>query len=163
MRPVQRWLSTACLGVVLAAGAPTFVSGQTRPAAATAMCKDGTYSTAKAKRGACANHGGVQTWYAGAKKPSANTDVKNAGKATKEAASEAGTATKDVAKGTAGAVTGAAVATKNATKSAASAITGRPSDAPENATAKCKDGTYSFAKQHRGACSNHGGVAAWFK
>jgi hypothetical protein len=37
----------------------------------------------------------------------------------------------------------------------------KPFDAPEDATAKCKDGTYSHAKQHRGACSGHGGVAEW--
>jgi hypothetical protein len=28
-------------------------------------------------------------------------------------------------------------------------------------TAKCKDGTFSYAKQHEGACSHHGGVAQW--
>ncbi len=29
------------------------------------------------------------------------------------------------------------------------------------ATAKCKDGTYSHAKHHQGACSKHGGVDSW--
>ena len=29
---------------------------------------------------------------------------------------------------------------------------------PTGAIAKCKDGTYSHAKGHSGACSNHGGV-----
>jgi hypothetical protein len=29
------------------------------------------------------------------------------------------------------------------------------------ATARCRDGTYSYAKHHRGACSHHGGVAQW--
>jgi hypothetical protein len=28
-------------------------------------------------------------------------------------------------------------------------------------TAKCKDGTLSYAQHHTGACSNHGGVAEW--
>lgn len=32
---------------------------------------------------------------------------------------------------------------------------------PAGATAQCKDGTYSHAKTHRGACSHHGGVAKW--
>jgi hypothetical protein len=29
------------------------------------------------------------------------------------------------------------------------------------ASAKCRDGSYSFSKNHRGTCSHHGGVAAW--
>jgi len=32
---------------------------------------------------------------------------------------------------------------------------------PEGATARCRDGTYSFSRHHRGTCSGHGGVAAW--
>ncbi len=34
---------------------------------------------------------------------------------------------------------------------------------PTNATAQCKDGTYSHATHHQGACSNHGGVAKFLK
>lgn len=36
-------------------------------------------------------------------------------------------------------------------------------DESKGATAKCKDGTYSYAKHHQGACSHHGGVAEWYK
>lgn len=32
---------------------------------------------------------------------------------------------------------------------------------PQGATAKCKDGTYSFSQSRRGTCSRHGGVAQW--
>jgi len=32
---------------------------------------------------------------------------------------------------------------------------------PSGATAQCKDGTYSHAAHHSGACSRHGGVAKW--
>jgi hypothetical protein len=32
---------------------------------------------------------------------------------------------------------------------------------PAGATAQCRDGTYSHAKTHQGACSHHGGVAKW--
>ncbi len=33
---------------------------------------------------------------------------------------------------------------------------------PLGATALCRDGTYSFSKSRRGACSHHGGVARWY-
>jgi len=32
---------------------------------------------------------------------------------------------------------------------------------PGGATAKCRDGTWSFSHTHRGTCSRHGGVAHW--
>ncbi|MDN4022563.1 DUF3761 domain-containing protein [Acinetobacter pittii] len=32
---------------------------------------------------------------------------------------------------------------------------------PPNATAKCRDGTWSFSLNRRGTCSGHGGVANW--
>jgi hypothetical protein len=33
--------------------------------------------------------------------------------------------------------------------------------APEGATARCRDGSYSFSRHHSGTCSRHGGVAQW--
>ena len=33
---------------------------------------------------------------------------------------------------------------------------------PAGATALCKDGTYSYAAHHQGACSHHGGVAVFY-
>ncbi len=35
--------------------------------------------------------------------------------------------------------------------------------APKRATGKCRDGSYTFALNHRGACSHHGGVFKWIK
>lgn len=36
-----------------------------------------------------------------------------------------------------------------------------PPAAPSSATARCRDGTYSFSAHRRGTCSHHGGVSAW--
>jgi len=33
--------------------------------------------------------------------------------------------------------------------------------APPGATARCRDGTYSFSQHRSGTCSHHGGVAVW--
>ena len=44
---------------------------------------------------------------------------------------------------------------------ATSAAAANDNGNPAGATAQCKDGTYSHAKTHQGACSHHGGVAKW--
>lgn len=33
--------------------------------------------------------------------------------------------------------------------------------APSGASARCRDGTYSFSMSRRGTCSHHGGVGTW--
>jgi hypothetical protein len=35
--------------------------------------------------------------------------------------------------------------------------------APAGASARCRDGTYSFSESRRGTCSWHGGVAQWLR
>jgi len=35
--------------------------------------------------------------------------------------------------------------------------------APQGASAKCRDGSYSFSQHHRGTCSRHGGVSEWLR
>ncbi len=190
MQKTAHLLPAATLSVALAFGAVA-LAGQSRPANATGECKDGTFSTAKSKSGACSNHGGVKTWFADEGKSDAKgvkEDAKSVGKSTKDLAKSTGATTKDAAssagKATAKAATTTGKATKsaaettgkatakgataagNATKEAAGSVKNavtRPSDAPKDATAKCKDGTYSHAKQHTGACSSHGGVAEWYQ
>lgn len=38
----------------------------------------------------------------------------------------------------------------------------RPSDDPAGASARCRDGSYSYSQNRRGTCSGHGGVAQWY-
>lgn len=172
MRTIRNLFSASCLATLLTFGLPLFITpaaAQGKPQNATAQCKDGTYSTAKTKQGACSRHGGVAIWYAEAKSDikaagkETKEDAKAAAKATKDVAKDAGTVTKDATKDAGKAAKDVAKDTKGTTKSAAKTLSKAGSGAPENATAKCKDGTFSFSKQHSGACSHHGGVDEWYK
>ncbi len=102
-------------------------------AATTVTCKDGTSS--KGGKGACSHHGGVQK-----------------GAATAAASSEAASA----------AAPAPTTAAPSHSKSSSSASTaGSSAGAAGTPRAKCKDGSTSYSRQHRGACSHHGGVAEW--
>ena len=117
------------------ASAPTAVAP---PTGATAQCKDGTYSSAKSRSGACASHGGVATWLTDS--TARTTAAPRTPPEEQETVPPASTT----------------VETREPGRSAAA-------NAPAGATAKCKDGTYSHSKHHTGTCSHHGGVAEWFK
>ena len=124
------------------------------PANATAKCKDGTYSTAATTKGACSDHGGVAEKIT-PKAKTAKAKPAAAPAATPAAAPAKTEKTEKTAK------------TEKTEKPAATedkaATVARPSGAPADAEAKCKDGTYSQSKQHSGACSHHGGVSEWYK
>ena len=88
--------------------------------------------------------------------------AKSTDKAVEKTATQASKADAAVAKSTSKAES---KADKAVDKAAAPKSTKTPADNndPTNATAQCKDGTYSHAKNHQGACSNHGGVAKFLK
>jgi hypothetical protein len=102
-------------------------------------CKDGT--TSHAGKGACSGHGGVDKGQGAA--PTA----------TSAAPAPAPPASTAAPVSTAAPAPAAPVTSASHPKSSAG-DKGPP-------TAKCKDGSLSYAQHHTGACSNHGGVAEW--
>ena len=173
------WSVAAALALALPAGIAA--QAATKPADATGECKDGTFSTAASKRGACSGHGGIKTWYADAKSDTKASKgaAKDTKAASKEAKKETKAAEKDASKDTKAASKEATKEAKPDTKTAekesktaskeskaaskTAPMAARPADAPADATAQCNDGTYSRAQHHQGACSGHKGVKAWFK
>jgi Protein of unknown function (DUF3761) len=135
-------LAILAASTLLISGAPSFA----QDAAATVTCKDG--STAKSGRGACSHHGGVNK----------NAAAAPGGASTSTPAAPAPSASK--------APTPAPAAPqpsmKSTTASGAATSGSKASNTdPTGAIAQCKDGTYSHAKKHTGACSHHGGVGKW--
>src|SRR5512140_2095509 len=60
MRAIARSLSAALVAACFIVGA-AYAQG---PAGSTGSCKDGTFTSASSKRGACSGHGGLKDWYA---------------------------------------------------------------------------------------------------
>jgi hypothetical protein len=121
------------------------------PAGSTGQCTDGSYTKAATKTGACSQHGGVKTWFA---------DTAHTSGVPPVSATPTATPKNPPTPTPAPPASGQAAAPATSGKAQ---VTPAPAGTPANATAKCKDNTYSFAKTHSGACSHHGGVAEWYK
>lgn len=127
------------VGLMLAGSAFAAAAPSGAPAGTTGMCKDGTYSSAAEKKGACRGHKGVKDWYAGTDTSSASgassNDATTTGKSKSKATSSASTST---------------------TSTASSATP------PAGATGLCNDGTYYDGATKKGACRGHKGVKTWY-
>lgn len=120
--------------------AATAVAERTPGAQVTTLCADGTSSNSTG-RGTCSGHGGAK----GAEATSKATGAPIPAPAT--------------------AVPPRASARAKAQANSNSAVVSGSGSAEDNnpagAIARCKDGLYSHARNRRGACSRHGGVATW--
>jgi hypothetical protein len=132
----RNWLFSAVIAVAVATMSAASLEAQ-GPAT---ICKDGTTSVSSG-RGACSGHGGVDRKAVSRQKKAARSEAKAAGTLPR---------------------TSATARTRASSKSAVVRGSGAAEDNnPASAIARCKDGLYSHAKNRRGACSRHGGVASW--
>ncbi|PNS08551.1 DUF3761 domain-containing protein [Solilutibacter silvestris] len=130
--PILLSLMSLALSAALPAMAQTAA-----PAGSTGQCKDGSYTSASFKMGACRGHKGVQSWFS-------TTD-------SKPAKSSGSTSTK------------ATTASTSTAKPAASAPAAAAATAPvAGASGMCKDGTSTNAASKSGACRGHKGVKEWY-
>lgn len=141
----------------------TKVAAGAAPAGSTGQCADGSYTKAKTERGACSNHGGLKTWFAASNPPSPAPSAPASAPRSAPSAVPAPTAPAPAPRTAPAPAQRTAPAPSGSSSKSSAQIVARPAGAPDNATAKCKDGTFSMAKEHTGACSRHGGVAEWYK
>lgn len=123
------------------------VASKTAGTKATSLCADGTTSSATG-RGACSGHGGIKGAEVTKKSTGAPVPVAGTAVPPKPPTAKPEPERSQVAKTT-------------APKSTTVGSGGGEDKNPAGAIAQCKDGMYSHAKERRGACSRHGGVARW--
>ena len=133
-----------------------------RAQASSSVCADGSTSTASGK-GACSGHGGVDAKAtAAAKKPASTVSCADGSSSKSGRGACSGHGGVKAATTTVATPSPLATVATPKTPAKASPTKSASSDATD-ATAECKDGTYSHAKTHQGACSRHGGVSKFLK
>ncbi len=120
------------LGFLASATAYAAAAPASAPAGTTGMCKDGSFTSAAAKKGACHGHQGVKEWYAADSAPAATTEKDTTSSSKKTHAAD--------------------------TSTAAAPAGPKPADA----TGLCNDGTYYTGENKKGACRGHKGVKDWY-
>ena len=148
--------------VALALMLSVSAAADTPPAGATAQCTDGTYSFSQTRSGTCSHHGGVATWLTASSAPATTAATTTAPAppppvttAPATTPTAAPTTTAPVPAVTTSATTTAAAPAATTTTPAVVAV------APVGATARCRDGSFSFSQTRSGTCSRHGGVQTW--
>lgn len=146
--------------LVCLTAAPSLLHAQSAsPSVVTGTCKDGSKTSAAHRQGACRGHGGIATWAStagtGTDTVAAATTAAVASAATPKARTAATTTPK------ASAASPAPAAAASTTVPATTAAAGGA--APAGATGLCKDGSYTKAIHHSGACAHHGGVKSWLQ
>jgi len=143
----RHWILATAIAAVA-----TIHSGSLQAQAAATICKDGTTSVSSG-RGACSGHGGVNKKATTHQKKIVKGEVKAADRTARPMPAPAPTETPRAS--------ARARARANSNSAVVSGSGAAEDNNPAGAIARCKDGMYSHARNHRGACSRHGGVASW--